>query len=620
MSEFEKVSLSITDNTYLRDPQVEAYRKIERYFNTPSETRKEALIVLPTGTGKTGLIAIAPYAASKKRVLVVTPQTVIADTVMGSLDSGDYKNFWYTSGVIKDVRDLPSVIHYDKKITNGVLDIADFVVLNVHKLQERLESSLLKKVPSDFFDLIIIDEAHHSEAHTWKRAIEYFGEAGVLKLTGTPFRSDGVQIQGEEIYNYSLSKAMANGYVKSLEKFNYIPDQMFFTLDEDDKTYTLEELRALKIKDNEWVSRKVALAEESNLGVIRKSIEKLKSKRERTGNPHKIVAVACSIAHAEQLKTLYEDEGLKTALVHSDMEKELLKKEFLKIDTHNVEVVINVALLGEGYDHKFLSIAAIFRPFRSDLPYQQFIGRVLRSISLADAESIMEEDNIAQVVVHEELGLDPLWEAYKKEIMKKGMIKEIRAEKKRQDPRVSQDSTDDSIVTESEEHKTEEDTFINTDLLHMRKEKEKEDREKIRVIMDTLGVSPEEAKKIILSSNTRESKHALLRPDLLQADLRKEIDNRIREEIIPELLVANAIELQGEEIYNCMESIFPRGLQNLLRHYKKNGAILAIYFNAELKNKIGVARDQWEINDYYIAIDFLNNMVPFISQKLSAHI
>lgn len=617
MSKFEKVSLSITDNAYLREPQKEAYKKIERFFSKTSSNRKEALIVLPTGTGKTGVIAIAPYAASKKRVLVITPQTVIADTVMGSLDSGDYKNFWYASGVIKDIADLPSVVHYDKNITKGVLDIADIVVLNVHRLQERLDSSLLKRVPSDFFDLIIIDEAHHSEAYTWKRAIEYFEKAGVLKLTGTPFRSDGVKIQGEEIYNYSLSKAMANGYVKSLEKFNYIPDKMYFTLDDDEKKYTLEELRRFQLKNNEWISRKVALAEESNLGVIKKSIEKLKNKRDVTGNPHKIVAVACSIAHAEQLKKLYEKQGLNVALVHSDMEKELLKSEFSKIDTHKVEVVVNVALLGEGYDHKFLSIAAIFRPFRSDLPYQQFIGRVLRSLSPADASNIIEEDNIAQVVVHEELGLDPLWEAYKKEIIKKGIIKEIRDEKRRLNPRETED--DDTTVTESEEHTTEEDTFIDTELLKVRREKEKQDREKIRVIMDTLGVSPEEAKKIVLSTHTRDSKLSLLRPDLLQADLRKEIDNRIREEIIPELLANNSIELQGEEIYNSRENIFPRRSLSILQHNKKNGAILAVYFNTELKNKIGVARKQWEIDDYYTALDYLEEMVPFISQKLNAH-
>ena len=617
MSKFEKATLFIKGNEYLREPQIEAYSKIERYFNSQHKERGEALIVLPTGTGKTGVMAIAPYAVSKKRVLVITPQTVIANTVMGSLDSSDYKNFWYTSGVIDSIDDLPSVVHYEKHVTKGVLDLADIIVVNIHKLQERLDNSLLKKVPFDFFDFIIIDEAHHSEAYTWQRTIEYFKDAHVLKLTGTPFRSDGVQIKGEEIYKYSLSKAMANGYVKSLEKFNYIPDKMIFTLDGRPETYTLDDIKKLKIKDNEWISKKVALSKESNLGVIRKSIEKMQLKRTSTGNPHKIVAVACSIEHAIQLKALYEQEGYNVALVHSELNKEVLKEEFTKIENHKVEVVINVALLGEGYDHKFLSIAAIFRPFRSDLPYQQFIGRVLRSISPADAASVIADDNIAQVVVHEELGLDTLWEAYKKEILKKGMIKDIRKEKEGNSINTSS-SDDGSSVIESADHTVESDSFIDTALLKERKMRVAEEEAKIRSIMETLGISIEEARKIVLSTTTRETKLALLRPDLIQADLRKQLDNRIKEEIIPELLVNYGLELKGNEIYNNRSSIFPSRVLGPLYYQKENGGILGVYFNIELKNKIGAGRDEWEIDDYYIGSDHLDNILPFITKRIEA--
>lgn len=617
MSKFEKASLFINGNEYLREPQIEAYSKIERYFNSQQKERGEALIVLPTGTGKTGVMAIAPYAVSKKRVLVITPQTVIANTVMGSLDSSDYKNFWYASGVIDSIDDLPAVVHYEKHVTKGVLELADIIVVNIHKLQERLDNSLLKKVLPDFFDFIIIDEAHHSEAYTWQRTIEYFKDAHVLKLTGTPFRSDGVQIKGEEIYKYALSKAMANGYVKSLEKFNYIPDKMIFTLDGKPETYTLDDIKKLKIKDNEWISKKVALSKESNLGVIRKSIEKMQLKRTSTGNPHKIVAVACSIEHAIQLKGLYEQEGFNVALVHSELNKDVLKEEFTKIDNHKVEVVINVALLGEGYDHKFLSIAAIFRPFRSDLPYQQFIGRVLRSISPADAVSVIADDNIAQVVVHEELGLDTLWEAYKKEILKKGMIKDIRKEK--EGNRINTSSSDDgSAVIESANHTVESDSFIDTALLKERKMRVAEEEAKIRSIMETLEVSIEEARKIVISTTTRETRLALLRPDLIQADLRKQLDNRIKEEIIPELLVNYGLELKGNEIYNNRSSIFPRRVLGPLSYQKENGGILGVYFNIELKNKIGAGRDEWEIDDYYIGSDHLDNILPFITKRIEA--
>lgn len=81
------------------------------------------------------------------------------------------------------------------------------------------------------------------------------------------------------------------------------------------------------------------------------------------------------------------------------------------VENHRLDVIIHVAMLGEGYDHKYLSVAAIFRPFRNELPYEQFIGSVLRVIPDGEAQKI--EDNIADVVSHQDLQLAELWESIK---------------------------------------------------------------------------------------------------------------------------------------------------------------------------------------------------------------
>ncbi|WP_051989384.1 DEAD/DEAH box helicase family protein [Halobacillus sp. BAB-2008] len=203
MSYFMTTPAYIRDNHLLREPQIEAYTTIYEHFNVRNST-EHALVVLPTGTGKTGLMAISPYEISNGRVLIITPQTVIRDSVLGSLDSADAKNFWLSTRVLNSYDELPSVIEYDKKLTNGILDQSDIVVLNYHKLQERLDSSLVKRVPSDYFDFIIIDEAHHAEARTWKKAIEYFNSAKVLKVTGTPFRSDGKKLMVKRYTHIAL--------------------------------------------------------------------------------------------------------------------------------------------------------------------------------------------------------------------------------------------------------------------------------------------------------------------------------------------------------------------------------------------------------------------------------
>lgn len=226
MGYFLDAPANIVGNSFLREPQKDAYRAIYNHF-VNEKSMEHALVTLPTGTGKTGLMGIAPFKIARGRVLIITPQTVIRDSVLGSLDPTHPKNFWMFSRVFNEVQHLPSLIEYEKILTDEIIHQADIVVLNVHKLQERLDSSLIKRVSPDFFDMIIIDEAHHAEAKTWKRAIEYFKGSKILKVTGTPFRSDGRSLEGKEIYKYSLAQAMAKGYVKSLEKIDHIPDLEF---------------------------------------------------------------------------------------------------------------------------------------------------------------------------------------------------------------------------------------------------------------------------------------------------------------------------------------------------------------------------------------------------------
>jgi superfamily II DNA or RNA helicase len=615
----------IRSNVNLRDPQIFAYEKMLNHYSNDDNDRT-SLIVLPTGSGKTGLMAIAPYGIAKKRVLIITPQTVVKDTVLGSLDPMYPLNFWLSTKVFSGKYELPTVIEYSGKLSQDILESADLVILNIHKLQERLESSLLKKVDPTFFDMIIIDEAHHSEAHTWKNAVQYFSEAKILKVTGTPFRSDGVKIEGEEIYSYRLGQAMANGYVKSLERFTHSPEKMAFTLDKnDDKFYTLEEVMELKPED--WITRSVALSYESNISVVERSISMLNVKKDKTNyNPHKIVAVACSIEHAEQLKGIYEQKGLQVAIVHSKMEKSELKKEFDKIETHDVEVVVNVALLGEGYDHKFLSIAAIFRPFKSDLPYQQFIGRVLRSISISDGYEVNEEDNIAQVIHHKELNLDDLWERYKNEIDRSNVIKEMKKKHKIEKslkPTTPLEDLDFGNTSESDSYVTSADTFMDTVLIKRRENKLAEEQERIQKLMSDFGVTEELAISLNKQMNVKSDAETerLLRPDLYQQNLRSLLNSKINEEIIPDILSYFKVDLNSREITEVRHH-FIANSDKLPYDYTKddNGATLAKYLNMALLKFNKKNRKDWDLDDYERAIKQVETYTDFVVKELKHYL
>lgn len=134
---------------------------------------------------------------------------------------------------------------------------------------------------------------------------------------------------------------------------------------------------------------------------------------EATGVPHKIIAVACSIEHVREIKQLYEAVGCPASIVHSDMEPSEQDRE--RIDFHNdrTQVIVNVGMLGEGYDHPYISVAAIFRPFKNLSAYAQFAGRALRSIPDAKEPAI---DNVAHLVYHNAPTPEILMIKYKLEI------------------------------------------------------------------------------------------------------------------------------------------------------------------------------------------------------------
>ncbi len=95
-------------------------------------------------------MGIIPYSLSNSRTLIITPQLVIKDAVLGSLDPEFDRNFWIMTKVFEHREELPSVIEYETSHDVNLLKYANIVILNIHKLQKRLKSSLLKKLTLTF--------------------------------------------------------------------------------------------------------------------------------------------------------------------------------------------------------------------------------------------------------------------------------------------------------------------------------------------------------------------------------------------------------------------------------------------------------------------------------------
>jgi superfamily II DNA/RNA helicase len=165
----------------------------------------------------------------------------------------------------------------------------------------------------------------------------------------------------------------------------------------------------LELRDNDWFSRGVALAEECNTSVVDHSIQWLRNLREG-GTPHQLIAVACSLAHARQIRGLYQERGIEAREIHSGMSHEDQEQVLRDLRNGVIDAVVQVQMLGEGFDHPPLSVAAIFRPFRSLSPYIQFVGRIMR-VNVQNAPG--HPDNLGVVVSHVGMNIDRHWEDFK---------------------------------------------------------------------------------------------------------------------------------------------------------------------------------------------------------------
>lgn len=590
MSYFKETVAYINGNKKLREPQREAYIAAYEFFN--ENEKGEALIVLPTGTGKSGLISVLPFGISNGRVLVVTPGLITKQSVIKTLNPLE-DNFWINYDIIFDPEDMPVVVEYDSDVLDESLEKSNFVVANIHKLYKDSENSLLKRVSKDFFDMVIIDEAHHSAANSWKEVLNYFSDAKKVHLTGTPYRGDDEPIPGENIHTTSLATAMRLKLVKWLRKSTVNSAEMYFYIPGDAHRYTKEEV--LEFKEAEWIQRSVALSKDCSELVIDESIDKLNElKRLSPSVPHKILAVACSIAHASDVAKWYSEKGMNVVIVHSDLEKETLEQNLYKIENHECNVVVSVNMLMEGYDHKYLSVLAIFRPYKSKNAFAQIVGRVLRTIPEKEITDYAIDNN-AYVIYHQETGLDVMWKSFQKEV-EKSKLSPVREysfterEYQERESNYANISVERAYATEADSYLPEID--FNEKFEEAKLEIENRINEKIKSLDASIFTDDEiEAFRSTLRNkeikNEKDKMDRLLvekRPETARTEIRTFLYNTANE-AAQDILTRKGINPKGHSLY--------KAFKNLVYGIKpdtNNDAIIVRYINIRLKNKFGAVK------------------------------
>jgi DNA repair protein RadD len=402
---FDAAEAKIGGNPQLREPQKKAYKAAAEHF---AQHDTPAIIQLPVGCGKTGVAAILPFGLSHKRTLIIAPNTTIREGLYADLNISNASCFWKKAGVLDSFTAGPFTALVDGPKANMDDCVNSHVVVaNIQQLASSADR-WLSQFPGDFFDLVIIDEGHHVAAESWQKVVRAFPQARFVSLTATPFRADNKDLLGELIYRYPFARAMLNGYIKHIVSASAHPAEITFTARDETDTYSLEQI--LELKEEAWFRRGVALSDECNRHIAEKAVEKLQALRAATGFPHQIAASAMSIDHADQIRAIFQEMGLQAETIHSNLPDDRKAAVLAKLRNNQIDVIVQVAMLGEGFDHPPLSVAAIFRPYRSLSPYIQFVGRVMRTVDLNDPNS---PNNQGFVVSHIGLNNEEQWDEFR---------------------------------------------------------------------------------------------------------------------------------------------------------------------------------------------------------------
>ncbi|MDR4505207.1 MAG: DEAD/DEAH box helicase family protein [Candidatus Scalindua sp.] len=395
---FFETEVGIWNNPSLREPQIDGYFAIREHFQSSDEP---CYVQLPVGCGKTGLMGLTPFGISKGRVLIIAPNLTIRENIRRELNISDPNCFYTKRGVF-----VPKYGPYLSELKTGAnihdCDAAHIVVANIHQFSGT-RNKWYEALPTDYFYMILVDEGHHNVAESWTRLFEYFNQAKVISFTATPMRSDGKVVSGERVYRFGYARSMIMGFISQIDALFVQPTEITFTAKGETKTLNIEDI--MKMRENDWFSRGVAMSEECNRSVVNASVQQLHHVRS-LGTPRQIIAVACSIRHATQVAALYNEHGLRVEVLHSQLSSEERERIEASLRSGVIDVVVQVNILGEGYDLPTLSVAAVFRPYRSLSPYIQFVGRILR---LAQPDTPYSPANHVYLVSHIGLNDDRWW-------------------------------------------------------------------------------------------------------------------------------------------------------------------------------------------------------------------
>jgi superfamily II DNA or RNA helicase len=360
----------------LRPYQAEALARIKGAYQAG---KRRVVVSLPTGTGKTVVFAHFPTVFKmKKRLLVLAHREELLRQALDKFRAID-------SNLKVEIEQADARASGDARV----------VLASVQTLA-RPGSARLSRLPPDDFSIVVVDEAHHSVAPSYRRIFDHFGvfEPGASRylvgFTATPRRGDkqGLgEVFQEVCYARDIREMIRDRYLAPLTGWRVATD---VSLDN------------VKVRLGEFVESQLA----RTVNTPQRNHLLVKAYRDYAHGRRAIV-FCVDVAHAKDVELAFAESGTRVASVWGELPRDQRRATLSAFSAGQIDVVTNCSLLTEGFDEPRVDCVIMARPTRSKLLYAQMIGRGTRLHR--DKTDLMVIDIVDNSITHQLPGLHSLF-------------------------------------------------------------------------------------------------------------------------------------------------------------------------------------------------------------------
>ena len=302
---------------------------------------KRPLVVWPTGAGKTVLFTHVIKSRGGRALILAHRDELLAqaaDKVMKVIPGAHI-------GIVRAGLDQRH---------------AQIVIASVQTLAR---DRRLQRFAQDF-DTVVVDEAHHAESKSYRKIIDYFAvnDPLILGVTATPDRGDGKGLEAvfeEIVAELSIADGIEQGWLADIEgKLIKVADLDLSKVHTKRGDLDEKELEAI-MKASNWHEH-----------VSKAFFEHAQDRR--------TVVFVPKVQMAHDLAQHLAAQGARAAAIDGSSDPAKRRSALIRLSTGELQVIVNCAVLTEGFDEPSLSCVMMCRPMKSRALYTQCVGRGLR--------------------------------------------------------------------------------------------------------------------------------------------------------------------------------------------------------------------------------------------------